>query len=339
MLDIRFVRENPDAVKENIRKKFQDAKLPLVDEVIALDAEYRAAIGEASDLRANRNKLSKQIGALMGQAKKDPSKAAEAEEIKKQVTAQADRLKELEAKETELQAKIQEIMYTIPQMIDPSVPIGPDDSCNVEVQRFGEPVVPDYPIPYHVDIMDGTFVPNFGMSVRELEMIRRITDAGHHKLIDCHMMIMNPHRYIKRIAEAGADIIYIHPESELIPSATLELIQLEGKKTGLILNPCTSLETVKDMLPITDYVMIMAVNPGFAGREFMPYTRQKFIELDNYRKEKGLNYHLMLDGGATREVIADLYHNCNVEGFVLGKQELFFQQDDYATCIDRIRTF
>lgn len=192
---------------------------------------------------------------------------------------------------------------------------------------------------YHVDIMDGTFVPNFGMSVRELEMIRRITDAGHHKLIDCHMMIMNPHRYIKRIAEAGADIIYIHPESELIPSATLELIQLEGKKTGLILNPCTSLETVKDMLPITDYVMIMAVNPGFAGREFMPYTRQKFIELDNYRKEKGLNYHLMLDGGATREVIADLYHNCNVEGFVLGKQELFFQQDDYATCIDRIRTF
>ena len=154
MLDIRFVRENPDAVKENIRKKFQDAKLPLVDEVIALDAEYRAAIGEASDLRANRNKLSKQIGTLMGQAKKDPSKAAEAEEIKKQVTAQADRLKELEAKETELQAKIQEIMYTIPQMIDPSVPIGPDDSHNVEVQRFGEPVVPDYPIPYHVDIME-----------------------------------------------------------------------------------------------------------------------------------------------------------------------------------------
>ena len=154
MLDIRFVRENPEAVKENIRKKFQDAKLPLVDEVIKLDAEYRAAIGEASDLRANRNKLSKQIGALMGQAKKDPSKAAEAEEIKKQVTAQADRLKELEVKETELQGKIQEIMYTIPQMIDPSVPIGPDDSCNVEVQRFGEPVVPDYPIPYHVDIME-----------------------------------------------------------------------------------------------------------------------------------------------------------------------------------------
>ena len=191
---------------------------------------------------------------------------------------------------------------------------------------------------YHVDIMDGTFVPNFGMSVRELEMIRRITDAGHHKLVDCHMMVMNPHRYIKRIAEAGADIIYIHPESELIPSATLELIQLEGKKTGLILNPCTSLETVKDMLPITDYVMIMAVNPGFAGREFMPYTRQKFIELDNYRKEKGLLCYSQEYSTDKATMIAQ-YHNCNVEGFVLGKQELFFQQDDYATCIDRIRTF
>ena len=117
MLDIRFVREHPDEVKENIKKKFQDAKLPLVDEVINLDAEYRAAIGEGDTLRANRNKLSKQIGMLMGQAKKDPSKAAEAEEIKKQVTAQADRLKELETKEAELQDKIRDIMYTIPQMI------------------------------------------------------------------------------------------------------------------------------------------------------------------------------------------------------------------------------
>ena len=119
MLDIRFVRENPDEVKENIKKKFQDAKLPLVDEVIGLDAEYRTAIKEGDDLRANRNKLSKQIGMLMGQAKKDPSKAAEAEEIKKQVTAQADRLKELEETEAKLAARIQEIMYTIPNMIDP----------------------------------------------------------------------------------------------------------------------------------------------------------------------------------------------------------------------------
>ena len=154
MLDIRFVRENPDLVKENIKKKFQDQKLPLVDEVIALDAEYRAAISEADSLRANRNKLSKQIGMLMGQAKKDPSKAAEAEAVKAQVTAQADRLKELEAKEADLQVKIRDIMYTIPQMVDPSVPVGPDDSYNVEVQRFGECTVPEYPIPYHVDIME-----------------------------------------------------------------------------------------------------------------------------------------------------------------------------------------
>ena len=154
MLDIKFIRENPELVKENIKKKFQDEKLPMVDEVIALDEKRRANIQEADQLRADRNRLSKQVGMLMGQAKKDPSKLAEAEAVKKQVTAQADRLKELEAKETELQAKIQEIMYTIPQMIDPSVPIGPDDSANVEVQRFGEPKVPDFPIPYHTDIME-----------------------------------------------------------------------------------------------------------------------------------------------------------------------------------------
>ena len=154
MLDIKFVRENPDVVKENIKKKFQDEKLPLVDEVIALDSEYRAAVTEASDLRAARNTLSKQVGVLMGQAKKDPSKLQEAEAVKAQVTANADRLKELEAKEEELQKEIHKRMLVIPQIIDDSVPLGPDDSCNVEVQRFGEPKVPDYPIPYHVDLME-----------------------------------------------------------------------------------------------------------------------------------------------------------------------------------------
>ena len=154
MLDMKFVRENPDAVKENIKKKFQDAKLPLVDEVIALDAENRAAITEASELRAQRNTLSKQVGMLMGQAKKDPSKLAEAEAVKAQVKANADRLSELEQKETELEQKIHKIMLQIPQIIDPSVPIGPDDSANVEVQRFGEPKVPDFEIPYHTQIME-----------------------------------------------------------------------------------------------------------------------------------------------------------------------------------------
>ena len=154
MLDIRFVRENPDIVKENIRKKYQDAKLPLVDEVVELDKLNRAAITEASELRASRNSLSKQIGMLMGQAKKDPSKLEEAERVKAQVTANAARLAELEAKETEYEAKIHEIMLQIPNIIDPSVPIGPDDSCNVEVERFGEPVVPDFEIPYHTQIME-----------------------------------------------------------------------------------------------------------------------------------------------------------------------------------------
>ena len=154
MLDIRFVRENPEIVKENIKKKFQDAKLPLVDEVLALDEENRAAQTRANELRSARNTLSKQVGMLMGQAKKDPSKLAEAEAVKAQVKANADELAALEAKETELAARIRKIMLTIPNIIDPSVPIGPDDSANVEVERFGEPKVPDFEIPYHTEIME-----------------------------------------------------------------------------------------------------------------------------------------------------------------------------------------
>jgi seryl-tRNA synthetase len=154
MLDIRFIRDNPDAVKENIKKKFQEEKLPLVDEVLALDTENRAAMSEANELRAARNTLSKQVGMLMGQAKKDPSKLAEAEEAKAKVKANADRLAELEQKEAELAEKIRKIMLVIPNIIDPSVPIGPDDSANVEVERFGEPAVPSFEIPYHTEIME-----------------------------------------------------------------------------------------------------------------------------------------------------------------------------------------
>ena len=154
MLDIRFVRENPEAVKENIRKKFQNAKLPMVDEVIALDADKRAAEAEANELRAARNKLSKEVGKLMGMAKKDPSKLEEAEAVKAQVKANAARLEQLEQTEASLSEQINKIMMVIPQMIDPSVPIGPDDSCNVEVQRFGEPITPDFEIPYHTEIME-----------------------------------------------------------------------------------------------------------------------------------------------------------------------------------------
>ena len=154
MLDIKFIRENPDIVKENIKKKFQDEKLPLVDEVIELDSQRRANIQEADQLRSDRNRLSKQVGMLMGQAKKDPSKLAEAEAVKKQVTDEAERLAALEKLEAELDEKVHHIMLQIPQIIDPSVPIGPDDSANVEVHRFGEAKVPDFPIPYHTDIME-----------------------------------------------------------------------------------------------------------------------------------------------------------------------------------------
>jgi len=149
MIDIKFLRENPEAVRENIRRKFQDAKLPLVDEVIALDEESRRTQSEADDLRSKKNKISKEIGKLMGQGKKE-----EAEAAKKQVSEINARLAELEPKETQVTERIRTIMMTIPQMVDPSVPVGRDDSENVEIQRYGEPVVPDYEIPYHTEIME-----------------------------------------------------------------------------------------------------------------------------------------------------------------------------------------
>ena len=176
MLDIRFIRENPEAVKENIQKKFQDSKLPLVDEVIDLDAKRRAAIAEADQLRSNRNTLSKQIGVLMGQSKKDPSKLQEAEAVKAQVKEQADRLAELEKQENELEAELHKRMLLIPQIIDPSVPIGKDDSENVEVQRFGEAKTPDFPIPYHTEIME-----SFGGI--DLDAAGRVSGNGFYYLL------------------------------------------------------------------------------------------------------------------------------------------------------------
>ncbi len=176
MLDIKFVRENPEIVKENIKKKFQDDKLPLVDQVIELDRRNRDAMTEANNLRASRNSLSKQIGMLMGQAKKDPSKLEEAEAVKAQVKANADRLAELEAMETELAAEIRKIMLLIPNIIDPSVPIGESDECNVEVERFGEPATPDFDVPYHTEIMerfDGV----------DMDAAGRVSGAGFYYLL------------------------------------------------------------------------------------------------------------------------------------------------------------
>ena len=176
MLDIRFIRENPELVKENIKKKFQDEKLPLVDEAIDLDARRRAAIAEADQLRSNRNTLSKQIGMLMGQAKKDPARLQEAEAVKAQVKEQADRLAELEKLENELEAELHKRMLLIPQIIDPSVPIGKDDSENVEVQRFGEARTPDFPIPYHTEIME-----SFGGI--DLDAAGRVSGNGFYYLL------------------------------------------------------------------------------------------------------------------------------------------------------------
>ncbi len=171
MLDLKFVRENPDLVKQNIKNKFQDKKLPLVDEVIAMDVESRNTKQEADNLRADRNKISKQIGGLMAQGKKE-----EAEELKQLVTKESERLAELEAKEAELQEKITKIMMTIPNIIDPTVPIGKDDSENVEVKRYGEPVVPDFDIPYHAEIMEK-------FNGLDLDSARKVAGNGFYYLM------------------------------------------------------------------------------------------------------------------------------------------------------------
>ena len=171
MIDIKFLRENPEVVKENIKKKFQDHKLPLVDEVIELDAEARKTQQEADNLRAEKNKLSKQIGGLMAQGKKE-----EAEEVKKQVAAEAERLVKLEEKEKELNEKVTKIMMTIPNIIDPSVPIGKNDEENVEIQKYGEPVVPDFEIPYHTEIMEK-------VNGIDLDSARKVAGNGFYYLM------------------------------------------------------------------------------------------------------------------------------------------------------------
>ena len=171
MIDIKFLRENPDVVKENIKKKFQDSKLPLVDEVIALDAESRKIKGQADDLRAQRNKYSKEIGKLFGQGKRD-----EAEQMKKLVTEKGEELAALEAKEAELSQKVTDIMMIIPNIIDESVPIGKDDSENVEVQRYGEPLTPDFEIPYHTEIMEK-------INGIDLDSARKVAGNGFYYLM------------------------------------------------------------------------------------------------------------------------------------------------------------
>lgn len=185
----------------------------------------------------------------------------------------------------------------------------------------------------HLDLMDGSFVPNFGLSLREIASVRKLTDLP----IDCHMMIDAPHRYVERVAKLGVNICYIHPESEKIPSATLEMIAELGMSPGLVLNPCTSISQVEDMLPIIDYLMVMGVNPGFAGRDFMDYLLPKFKRIAALREERALEFSIILDGGTTMAVMEETYRSCGVDGFVLGKQEYFFQERSYDESVKLIR--
>ena len=274
MLDIRFVRENPEIVKENIRKKFQDAKLPLVDEAIALDEQLRAAKTEANDLRANRNALSKKIGMLMGQAKKDPSKLAEAEAAKEEVRKNADLLAQLEVQEGELNEKIRKIMLTIPQIIDPSVPIGPDDEHNVEVQRFGECNVPAFPIPYHTDIMES-------FDGIDMEAAGRVSGSGFYYLLGD----------IARLHEAvlayGRDFMIDKGFTYCIPPFMIHGNVVEGVMSQ------TDMDTMMYKIEGEDLYLIGTSEHSMIGRyidqivdaDSLPHTLTSYSPC--FRKEKG----------------------------------------------------
>jgi ribulose-phosphate 3-epimerase len=218
----------------------------------------------------------------------------------------------------------------VPKILCPSILNLPIENLKEEIIAIDKSEIDIF----HIDIMDGCFVPNFGMAIREIDLIRRLTD----KPLDCHMMVKEPGRYIKMMAEHGCDIIYIHPESELIPTETIDRIRDLGKKPGIVINPGLSLETVREMLAIVDYVMIMGVNPGYAGRSYLDHVTPKAKALNDYRIVNALSYKLVLDGGADERVIRTLYHDCGVEGFVIGKQLFFFQNKPYKDCVDFIRS-
>ena len=274
MLDIKFIRENPEIVKENIKKKFQDHKLPLVDEVIALDAELRATIQQAQDLRTARNQLSKKVGMLMGQSKKDPSKLAEAEAAKEDVRKNADLLAQLEVREGELNEKIRKIMLTIPQIIDPSVPIGPDDEHNVEIERFGECVVPAYPIPYHTEIMES-------FDGIDLEAAGRVSGSGFYYLLGD----------IARLHEAvltyGRDFMIDKGFTYCIPPFMIRGNVVEGVMSQ------TDMDTMMYKIEGEDLYLIGTSEHSMIGRyidqivdaETLPHTLTSYSPC--FRKEKG----------------------------------------------------
>lgn len=269
MIDIRFLRENPEAVKENIRKKFQEQKLPLVDEVIALDEESRKTQAEADQLRSDRNKISKSIGALMGQGKKE-----EAEAAKQEVAAINARLSELEPREAEITARIRDIMLTIPQMMDPSVPIGKDDSCNVEVQRYGEPVVPDFEIPYHTEIMER-------LNGIDLEAAGKVAGNGFYYLLGDVARLHSAVLSYARDFMIDCGFTYVIPpymiHSDVVtgvmsfPEMDAMMYKIEGEDLYLI--------------GTSEHSMIGRFIDSLNEEEKLPYTLTSFSPC--FRKEKG----------------------------------------------------
>ena len=269
MIDIRFLRENPEAVKENIRKKFQEQKLPLVDEVIALDEESRKTQAEADQLRSDRNKISKSIGALMGQGKKE-----EAEAAKQEVAAINARLSELEPREAEITARIRDIMLTIPQMMDPSVPIGKDDSCNVEVKRYGEPVVPDFEIPYHTEIMER-------LNGIDLEAAGKVAGNGFYYLLGDVARLHSAVLSYARDFMIDRGFTYVIPpyiiHSDVVtgvmsfPEMDAMMYKIEGEDLYLI--------------GTSEHSMIGRFIDSLNDEEKLPYTLTSFSPC--FRKEKG----------------------------------------------------
>lgn len=213
------------------------------------------------------------------------------------------------------------------KLICPSLLNLSDDYLKEEVQRLdksGADIL-------HLDVMDGDYVPNFGMSFNEIATVRANTSLP----LDLHMMMRNPHRYVRRYADCGVDIIYIHPDSEAIPTETLALIRSLGKQPGIVINPGVALETVQELFPLVDYVLVMTVNPGFAGRDYLPYVENKIERLLQIRRQYG--FHIVIDGGVTWEILRRLW-NKGVEGFVLGKQILFGQDESYGDIIRKVRS-
>lgn len=184
---------------------------------------------------------------------------------------------------------------------------------------------------FHIDIMDGKFVPNFGMGLQDFEAIRKLTK----KLVDVHLMIMNPGDYVETFTDMGADIIYIHPEADIHPARTLDKIKQKGKKAGIAINPGTSIATVKELLPLVDYVMVMTVNPGFAGQAYLDYVNQKISEL--LTAKSNYSFEIMVDGAIAPKKIAKL-SKMGVKGFVLGTSTLFGKAGSYQEIIQKLKS-